>query len=163
MSLRSVLCEQDPGAANTAEINASHLINSAGWHVASTVKDLILCSPLLHIIPWYKFYPNICTVKIRFRYDKRGGRYFSVRLFALVTTQDTILQFLCPVRTCLVQRWVAINGNHMTLVFCFINSKKKLVFLEDGRIDKIYRSFITCIPTKTISSKQDSRISELTQ
>lgn len=133
-----------PAKFSTVPVNPQTEDSFAGWPIAFTVNDFTFFSTSLHIIPWFKVDPSQCTVRIRFRYDKGGGRNFSERSFAPVSSEDAILQFLCPVRTCLriIQRWAAINSNPMTPVFCFLNSKQTLSFLDDNRINKTYRSLI---------------------
>ena len=135
-----------PAKFSTVPVNPQTEDSFAGWPIAFTVNDFTFFSHSLHIVPWFKVDPSQCTVKIRFRYDKGGGRNFSERSFAPVTSADPILQFLCPVRTCLriIQRWFSINGDPLTPVFCFQHSKSKqsLSFLDDKRINKIYRSLI---------------------
>ena len=83
-------------------------------------------------------------VRIRFRYDKGGGRNFSQHTFASINTTDEYLQFFCPVRTCIriIKRWTAINGVALTPVFCYLNGNKKMTYLTDTRINLCYRQMV---------------------
>lgn len=116
----------------------------AGWPIAFTVHDFQFLSKDLQIVHWTKVNPKDSKVRIRFRYDKGGGRNFSERTFAAITTTDVYLQFFCPVRTSLriIERWTAINGQSLTPVFCYLNGNKKMTYLTDSRVNLCYRGVV---------------------
>lgn len=116
----------------------------ANWPIAFTVEDFQFLSENLTVIHWSKVNPSKTKVQIRFRYDKGGKCNFSKRTFAAVNTKDEILQYFCPVRTCLriISRWQAINGNKLTPVFCHINSQGSMQYLADQRINICYRELV---------------------
>lgn len=124
--------------------NSQTIDTYAGWPIAFTSEDFQFISHDLKIIPWYKVDPKECSVRIRFRYDKGGGRNFSERTFAPVNTTDEILQYFCPVRTALrtLRRWASINGKKCTPVFCYINQRSQLTYLADSKVTSCYRSLV---------------------
>lgn len=118
--------------------------NYAGWPIAFTSEDFQFISHDLKIVPWYKVDPKKCSVRIRFRYDKGGGRNFSERTFSSVNTTDEILQYFCPVRTALriLSRWASINGTKRTPVFCYLNQRSQLTYLADSKVTSCYRDLV---------------------
>lgn len=116
----------------------------AGWPIAFTPTDFLFLSSDLNTRHWSQIDPNNSMVRIRFRYDKGGGRNFSERMFASINCEDEAFQQFCPVKTCLriLRRWQAINKDSLTPVFCYLNKQKRLTYLTDTKVTARYRELV---------------------
>lgn len=137
-------CKGSAQPFNKVPLNTQTEDTFAGWPIAFTIHDFQFLSEDLKILHWTKVNPERVKVRIRFRYDKGGGRNFSQRTFASINTKDEYLQFFCPVRTCIriIKRWTAINGKALTPVFCYLNGNRKMTYLTDNRINLCYRHMV---------------------
>ena len=141
----SEYCKGRPGkSAPFLVVPTSHITSTQAWAglpIAFILDDFTFLDSNQQIIPWEAAARLGTYVQIRFRFDKGGGRNFSIRTFRRFESSLD----LCPVLTCIriIVRWNTISKDKAVPVMCFSSKKGTTEYLADTAVTKAIRDSVT--------------------